>query len=148
MLPTPSVTEVSTVIGGYRVMLRGELHVVNKRRHCTCRRPHCGAIAAVAAYLRAGGPRAPDTVAAPPVPMVRCPVCQAPAFGSLENRNWQCTLDRSHFFAWRVQQLRQARDRAVQSASPYVREVLTAFASNEARAAFLSNHALTYAAGA
>ncbi len=144
----PSITEVSTVVGGYRVMLHGELHIVNKRRHCTCRRPHCAAIKAVATYLRAGGPRAPELLLPPTVPALRCPICQAAACGSLENKNWQCTLDHSHFFAWRVQQLRRAREQALRSASPYTREVFAAFASDEARAAFLSSHALPYPAGA
>ena len=145
---TDSVTEVSTVVGGYRVLLHGELHVVNKRRRCSCRRPRCDAIQAVAAYLKAGGPRAPAYTTSPPMLTVRCPICQAAALGSLESKRWQCTLDHAHFYAWRVQQIRQARERALASAPPYVHEVLAAFASHEARAAFLSNHALTYAASA
>ena len=145
---TPSVTEVSTVVGGYRVMLCGELHLVDKRRRCTCRRAHCAAIPAVAAYLRAGGLRAPDMMAPPPPPRILCPICRAAAHGSLVNKNWMCTLDHSHFFAWRTQQLRRAREKALESAPAYIHEVLTAFASNEARAAFLSTHALTYPASA
>ncbi len=143
-----SVTEVSTVIGGYRVLLHGELHIVNKRRRCSCRRPCCEAIQAVATYLKAGGPRAPAYTASPSIPTVRCPICQAAAQGSLETRNWQCTLDHTHFFAWRVQQIRRAREKVLASAPPYVHEVLAAFASEEARAAFLSKHAPTYSAGA
>lgn len=145
---TPSIAEVSTVVGGYRVRLRGELHIVDKRRRCTCQRQHCVAIAAVAAYLRAGGLRAPDAAAAALPPVVCCPICQAPAVGSLARKHWQCTSDHSHYFLWRVQRLRQARDALLSTAPPYVHEVLAAFASTEARAAFLSNHALTYSAGA
>jgi hypothetical protein len=148
LLAIPSNTEVSTVVGGYRVLLHGELHVVDKRRRCTCRRPSCGAIKAVATYLRAGGPRAPDLATSPPSPVVCCPICQAVAHGSIESRNWQCAVDRTHYFLWRVQRFRQAREKALASAPPYVHEVLAAFASDEARAAFLSKHALAYPAGA
>jgi hypothetical protein len=59
-----------------------------------------------------------------------------------------CSADRSHFFFWRVQRIRQARAKAMQSASTYAIEVLSAFASEQARAEFLSTHALTYAASA
>ncbi len=145
---TTLVTEVSTIVGGYRVMLRGELHVVNKCRRCSCRRAHCDAIAAVTAYLRAGGPRAPALPIVLPPPAVGCPICQAAIWGSLQSKNWHCTLDHTHYFLWRVQQLRQARQRALQAATPYTREVLTTFASAKARADFLSNHALTYPASA
>ncbi len=138
---TEAITKVSAVIGAYHVRLRGELHVVNKLRRCSCRRARCPAIQAVAAYLRAGGPRAPE-------PLVRCPICQAGAAGSLERQDWNCLLDRGHYFQWRVQRLREARQRALHDATPYAREVLTAFASNEARAVFLAKHALTYPAGA
>ncbi len=143
-----SVTEVSTVIGGYRVLRHSELHIVDKRRRCSCRRVQCPAIAAVATYLQAGGIRAPDLSTALPKLTVCCPICRAAAQGSLTNKNWQCTIDRSHFFVWRTQQLRQAREKALESAPPYTHEVLSAFASDQARTAFLSTHALTYAASA
>ena len=147
MMPT-TPPEVMTVVGGYRVTLRGKLHLVSKQRTCSCRRPHCPAIPAVAAYLQAGGRRAPaagDVTECTPFP---CPICQAQAHGSLATKDWMCTIDRTHYFEWRVQRIRAARAKALQRASPYVREVLSAFASNEARAEFLSTHALTYAASA
>ena len=147
MMPT-TTPEVMTVTGGYRVTLKGQLHLVSKQRTCSCRRPQCPAIPAVAAYLQAGGRRAPaagSVTAGPPFP---CPICQAQAHGSLATRNWMCTIDRIHYFEWRVQRIRVAQAKALQCASPYVREVLSAFASNEARAAFLSIHALTYPASA
>jgi hypothetical protein len=144
----PATVEVSTVVGGYRVMLHGELHVVNKRRACSCGRPHCAAIKAVAAYLKAGGQRAPEAKEPPKLAGLTCPICDAPAQGSLQLKDWHCTVDRSHYFEWRVQRIRVARAKALQGASPYVHEVLSAFASNEARARFLAAHPLTYPAGA
>jgi len=144
----PSTLEVLTVVGGYRVTLQGTLHVVNKRRRCSCRSPECAAISAVAAYLRAGGQRAPEaSVSAQPTGLY-CPICQAPAHGSIAALDWMCTVDRQHYFLWRVERLRQARTHILQSANPYTREVLSAFASAEARAAFVSAHTLTYPAGA
>jgi len=145
---TPSTPAVVTVVGGYRVTYKGAVHVVNKRRSCSCGRRHCPAIPAVATYLRAGGQRAPAASEPPKPNGLMCPVCGAPAQGSLQLRDWRCTVDRSHYFAWRVQRIRAARAIALQNASPYAREVLSAFASNEARAEFLSAHALTYPASA
>ncbi len=143
----PSAPAVVTVVGGYRVTYKGAVHVVNKRRSCSCGR-RCPAIPAVAAYLQAGGQRAPAASEPPKPNGLMCPVCGAPAQGSLQLRDWHCAVDRSHYFEWRVQRIRVARAKALQGASPYALEVLSAFASNEARAEFLSAHALTYAASA
>ena len=145
---THSIPTVVTAVGGYRVTLQDAVHVVSKQRRCSCGHPTCSAIRAVAAYLQAGGQRAP-AVSEPPNPSgLMCPICGAPAQGSLQLKDWHCTVDHSHYFEWRVQRIRVARAKALQGASPYVHEVLTAFASNEARAAFLSLHALTYPASA
>jgi hypothetical protein len=145
---TPSALAVVTVVGGYRVTLKDVVHVVSKQRTCSCRRPQCPAIPAVAAYLQAGGRRAPAAGGVTEGTSFPCPICQAQALGSLQLKDWHCTIDRIHYFEWRVQRIRTARAKALQCASPYVREVLSAFVSNEARAAFLSSHALTYAASA
>jgi hypothetical protein len=143
-----SSTEVVTVVGGYRVTLKDGVHLVNKQRRCSCGRRNCRSIHAVAAYLRAGGQRAPEA-SEPPAPNdLTCPICQSPARGSLEARNWTCTADRIHFFVWRTNQLRAARAEALKDASPYTLDVLSAFDSNEARAEFLAAHPLKYAAGA
>ncbi len=145
---TTTLPQVLTVVGGYHVTLHGRVHVVNKQRRCSCGRLNCSAVRTVAAYLRAGGQRAPEATTPPQPAALLCPICQSPALGSLETRNWMCTADRSHFFLWRVQRIQQARAKALQSASPYTLKVLTAFASNEARTAFLAAHPLTYPAGA
>ena len=144
MMSTATAPEVLAVVGGYRVTLKGKLHLVSKQRTCSCRRPQCPAIPAVATYLRAGGRRAPAADDVTEGAPFLCPICQAQAHGSLQLKDWHCTVDRSHYFEWRVQRIRAARAKALQGASPYVREVLTAFASNEARATFLSTHALRY----
>ena len=144
---TPTA-DVVTVVGGYRVTLKGNLHVVDKKRQCSCGRQNCPAIQVVAAYLHAGGQRAPEANAPPQSNSLTCPICQSPARGSLDAKNWTCTVDRTHFFVWRTNQLRAARAEALKVASPYALEVLSAFASNEARAEFLAAHSLTYPAGA
>ena len=145
---TTPISEVITVIGGYRVTLRGRLHLIDKQRCCSCGRKNCSAIAAVAAYLRAGGQRAPEINMSLQPTLVCCPICQAPAHGSIAALDWMCTFDRQHYFRWRVERLRKARTHVLQAANPYTREVLAAFASAEARTAFVSAHALTYPAGA
>ncbi len=139
--------EVMVVKGGYRVTVKGQVHWVNKQRQCSCTRTSCAAIRLVADYLRCGGQRAPDSKAPNPPNAFSCPICGAPATGSLEKRNWACSADRRHFWSWRTAQLRAARAEAMKDATPYTREVLTAFVSDQARAEFLSAHALSYAAG-
>ena len=145
---TTPTTEVITVVGGYRVTLKGRVHLIDKQRSCSCGRKNCSAIASVTAYLRAGGQRAPEASVPQPSTLVCCPICQAPAHGSIAARDWMCTVDRQHYFVWRVERLRKARDHVLQSADSYTREVLAAFASSEVRTAFVATHALTYAAGA
>ena len=145
---TPPIPAVVTVVGGYHVTLHDRVHVVNKQRRCSCGRPACAAIRAVAAYLQAGGQRAPAVTTLPLATTLLCPICRSPARGTLERKDWMCSADRSHFFFWRVQRIRQARAKAMQSASAYALEVLSAFASEQARAEFLSTHALTYPASA
>jgi hypothetical protein len=145
---TPSTPAVVTVVGGYRVALKDVVHFVSKQRRCSCGRHNCPAIQAVVVYLRAGGTRAPDAIAPPQPDVLTCPICQSIARGSLEKKDWMCSVDHSHFFLWRTKQLRAARAKALQSASPYKLEVLAAFASDEVRAEFLAAHSLTYAASA
>lgn len=145
---TAPPANVLTVVGGYRVTLHDQVHVVNKQRRCSCGRRACRAIPAVEAYLRAGGQRAPTMCTTTTSHTFPCPICQAEAHGSLERKEWACTLDRTHFFTWRVQRIQAARREALQSFSPYTREVLSAFASNETRTAFVAAHPLKYPAGA
>ena len=96
---------VVAVVGGYRVTLKGRVHIVNKQRACSCGRRNCPSIQAVTAYLRAGGQRAPAVCVTSTGNTFPCPICQAEAHGSLERRDWACTLDRTHFFTWRVQRI-------------------------------------------
>ena len=141
-------SQVITVRGGYHVTLNGRPHFVNKQRRCSCHNQHCQAIKAVTDYLRAGGQRAPEATATTPPNTFSCPVCSEPARGSLENQDWCCTVDRYHFWVWRVDRLRVARAEALKQASPYTLEVLSAFASDQTRATFLAAHTLTYPAAA
>ena len=137
---------VITVAGGYRVTLSSGLHFVDKQRQCSCGCLNCLAIRAVAAYLKSGGIRAPDATDMTGSTCFPCPVCGESAQGSLAAKAWMCRADRAHYWAWRIALIRSAREAALKNASPYTREVLSAFASNAARAQFLKAHALKYPA--
>ncbi len=91
-------------------------HRVGKDRRCTCPQgKRCPAVAAVAAYLRAGGARAPDPPPGYyPVAPASCPICGAPAV--FDNRlssaqrgaGWRCAQTGSlHYWEAQVQVLRQ-----------------------------------------
>ena len=146
---TPSTPEVITVVGGYRVLWQGKLHVISKQRACSCGRPQLfgdpgsGSVspgwwaACTRRYPAAATPRAdlPDLpvagvwlAASQGLDPAR-PIAVTSSFGASEH-------------------LRAARAKALQSASPYTLDVLSAFASSEARAEFVAAHSLTYAASA
>jgi hypothetical protein len=117
-------SEVVTVVGYfYHVELANDrsqnhspVHRVGKDRRCTCPLgDRCPAVAAVAAYLKAGGERAPDPPPGyyPVVPSI-CPICRAPAV--FDNRlssvrrgaGWRCTQAGGlHYWETHVQVLRQ-----------------------------------------
>lgn len=142
----PSTTlAISTVVGGYRVAYGDAIHLVDKSKRCSCGHPKCPAVQAVADYLRAGGRRAPERVDPTPRSFA-CPVCGQAAHGCLETRNWRCSADDGHLWAWWAEQIKAKR--AAWEPSPYTREVLATFGSNEARQAWLQEHALKYPAGA
>lgn len=143
--PTPAIPAVDVAVGGYRVTIAGATHFVDKSRHCSCGRPQCQAIKAVALYLRTGGKRAPARAEDKPRSFT-CPVCGAEARGSLEARNWQCAAAPKHFWQWWADHIRAARNATAPTWSPYTREVLQAFSSNEARSQFNAEHALGYPA--
>jgi len=139
---TPAAPAVAVAIGGYRVTLGRQTHFVDKSRRCSCGRPNCPAIKAVANHLRNGGRRAPAKSSPVGFP---CPLCSATARGSLELRRWSCSADPRHFWAWWAARIKAARETALAQASPEVRELHRFFASDE-RAAFLQAHRLTYPA--
>ncbi len=137
---TPAPLAPVAVAAGYQVKIGRVVHVVNKNRQCSCRRPDCPAINQVQAYLAStSAPAAskPNTFA--------CPVCGAEASGSLENKRWKCSADPRHPWAWWAERIRQARESALSQADPYTRDLHRFFASNE-RAAFLDAHRLSYPA--
>lgn len=91
-------------------------HRVGKDRRCTCSLGgRCPAVAAVAAYLRAGGERAPDPPPGYyPVAPASCPICGAATV--FDNRlssawrgaGWRCTQTGSrHYWEAQVGALRQ-----------------------------------------
>ncbi len=141
--------EIVTVQGGYRVRLGEAVHLVNKQRQCSCGRRNCTAIRAVAAYLRAGGQRAPDN-AAQTLREPGCPICGAPIRGSLD-RLWTCTACRSHYHTWRVSRLRASRAAYLdwlKEHAPERFDLEMFLMDGRARESFLSAHALPYPAGA
>jgi hypothetical protein len=95
-----------------------ETHLVGKDKHCTCG-SHAGRwcphIRAVAAYLKAGGERAPEADGDDHVRdskpsedrdrsmeeiLETCPVCGAKIHRS-GLRGWRCVDDSSHYYQWR-----------------------------------------------
>jgi hypothetical protein len=138
--------EVVTVTGGYRVRLGNRIHIVDKQRRCSCLCPNCPAIKRVAAYLKGGGKIAPcATSSAPTTNECRCPICGSAITGSLADKTWTCSADRLHYWQWRADRLKAAHDQLLAQASPYTLLILSAFASDKARANFLAQHRLTYA---
>ncbi len=104
MPQTPSVAQVHILGTQYLVVIDDQTHVVGKDKRChTCpdEGTVCPAVYAVARYLKAGGPRAPDTLPAPPrarpQPLSPCPICGAPvqADHALDRAGrgpgWRCT---------------------------------------------------------
>ncbi len=141
---TPAAPVVEAVAGGHRVRMGKQTHFVNRRRQCSCHDPNCPAIAAVTDYLQHNDrrtlTRTPHTFA--------CPICGAEASGSLERRQWACSAYATHLYVWWAAQLQAKQAAFKQSWSPYSREVMQAFASDQSRAAFLEQHRLTYPAQA
>jgi hypothetical protein len=149
---TRQFPQVVAVQGGYRVSLGKSVHVVNKQRQCSCARKDCPAIHSVAAYLRAGGQRAPDVQ----ISLLRefstgCPICGEPITGSLEQRRWACTANRDHYHAWRAARLRASQAEYLnwlKEHAPYRYELEMFFLDGHARNEFLNTHTLSYPAEA
>ena len=142
-------SQVTTVRGGYHVTLNGKPHFVNKQRHCSCHKQNCPAIRAVAAYLRAGGQRAPELAEGTKMPDRTCPICGAPATGTTQQ--WRCTQSNEHYHRFRVNQIRAAAAQRLvwlKEHDPYQYELAMFFMDDAARSAFLAAHALTYPASA
>ena len=93
-------------------------HLVGKDKHCTCgghASRHCSHIRAVAAYLKAGGDRAPEGAGGDSVhdsnPLTEssdkgeqmpeaCPICGGDV-QPLDGLAWRCVKDSSHYYQWR-----------------------------------------------
>ena len=97
-MPPSAPIEVTIVGTQYMVTgLPGDLpHMVNKSKQCHCG-GDCGAVSAVAAYLRAGGHRAPDELPLweKGTQMSRipdmCPICDEPVISTGHySTPWAC----------------------------------------------------------
>src|SRR3972149_970441 len=90
-------------------------HTVQKDKTCSCGVPRCRAVLAVEGYLRGGGQRASESAVNDPPSGGHCPIC-----GALTTSSWEkrvCTRDRTHYWLYRSQRLRAARERWIQSLS-------------------------------
>jgi hypothetical protein len=155
-LVVPQYPLVMVITGGYHVDLgpsgsrrAPRFHLVLKDRTCNCGAMDCQGLRAVENYLKAGGLRAPDGSALKSL-TGPCPICHG-ATRAMDGR-WECLENHTHYFQYRVTRLRAAREKWLMSLTPdvatYHAEVRMAFADPAARAAFLAEHPLTYAAGA
>lgn len=140
--------KVVAVQGGYRVKLGKTVHLVDKQRRCSCARKNCPAMHSVAAYLQAGGRRAPDAQ----VSMLRessaaCPLCGSPITGSLEQQRWECAANRDHYHVWRVARLRAAQAEYLiwlKEHEPYRYELAMFFQDADTMQHYRDEHALAY----
>jgi hypothetical protein len=73
---------------------------------------------------------------------LKCQVCGEPATGSLTY--WCCSASKYHYRQWRTDRLRKAKQEWERTRTPYQREVLSVFKSDNTRAQFLAQHAPTY----
>ena len=124
-------------------------HTIQKDKTCSCGVPRCRAVLAVEGYLKGGGQRASEPAVNDPRSGGRCPICGALTTGS--SKTWVCTADRAHYWLYRIQRLRAARERWIESLPAEERRYhdaiwQTACGGTE-REKFLSEHALTYPAG-
>ena len=77
---------------------------------------------------------------------LKCQVCGEPVTGS--PTYWCCPASKYHYWRWRTDRLRKARQEWERTRTPYQREILGTFKSEHERAQFLAQHASTYPAGA
>jgi len=99
-----------TYLVDFGLPTKPRFHTVNKQRRCSCELGEdCPAIEAVAEYLRNGGQRAPD-------PMAACPVCGAETVLDrhwngkyTKELGWRCTAGGiSHFLQAKAEKIKQA----------------------------------------
>ncbi len=149
--PAPKYPLVMVITGGYQVDLgpsprrSPRFHLVLKDRTCNCGTSDCLGVRAVEAHLKTGGMRAPDGSALKSL-TGPCPICHG-ATRSIDGR-WECLDDKSHYWLYRVTRIQAAREKYLNSLLPearaYREDIATAFASNEAREAFVQAHRTTY----
>ena len=77
---------------------------------------------------------------------LKCQFCGEPATGS--PTCWRYPASKYHYWQWRTVRLRKARLEWERTRTPYQREVLGTFESDQERARFLAQHVPTYPTGA
>lgn len=89
-----------------------------------------------------------DPLPLQPLPSV-CPICKSRL--QVNGNLWECVADRTHYCLYRVQRLRAARQRWLDSLSPNARQyhddIWFTASDQTAREQFLIDHALKYPAG-
>lgn len=150
--PAPQYPLVMVITGGYQVDLgpsglrrSPRFHLVLKDRTCNCGAADCLGVSAVETHLKAGGMRAPDGSALKSL-TGPCPICNGATRANAGC--WECLIDKSHYWLYRVTRLQASREKWLNSLAPearaYHEDKATAFASNEARDAFVQVHRTTY----
>ena len=77
---------------------------------------------------------------------LKCHICGEPVTGS--PTCWCCSANRYHYWQWRTDRLRKAKQEWERMRTPYQREVLGTFKSDQERARFLTSHTAGYPVGA
>jgi hypothetical protein len=90
----------------------------------------------------------PEQLPVRPLPNA-CPMCEGKL--QVSGTRWECVADRSHYWQHRVQRLRAARQKWIESLSleerQYRAEIWQTACDVKAREQFLLEHALNYPAG-
>ena len=77
---------------------------------------------------------------------MNCEICDKPATGL--PTHWCCSASKYHYWQWRTDRLRKARQEWERTCTSYQCEVLGTFKSDQERARFLATYTTSYPVGA